>query len=107
MSRNQVIVQFPLTGQWDLETLLEIEQALVGVFAQRHPFAVVDGHDIGQERFNIYIIPKGSWRPAIDRVHALLTHRRALDAAKIVKQLKGSGKFVVVWPEQFSGAFEI
>jgi hypothetical protein len=107
MSRDQVIVQLPVTETTSFDALLGIEEALIQAFAQRNPFAEVDGHDIGQGRFNIFINPTGSWGPVLERVHALLKLRGALNTAKVVKRLKKSGKFVVMWPEQFNGSFEL
>jgi len=107
MSRDQVIVQLPVTEVTSFDSLLSIEESLIQAFAQRNPFAAVDGHDIGQGKFNIFINPTGSWGPVLERVHASLKLRGALSTATVAKRLKKSGKFVVVWPEQFSGRFEL
>jgi hypothetical protein len=105
MTRNQVIVQFPFTEQSSLDSFLELEEAFIKLFAQRSPYAEVDGHDVGQGKFNIFIVPKGSWGPVLERVHGLLKLRGLLDTSMVAKQLKGSGKFVVAWPADFSGEF--
>ena len=47
MTRNQVIVQFPFTEQSSLDSFLELEEAFIKLFAQRDPYAEVDGHDVG------------------------------------------------------------
>lgn len=107
MSRRQVIVQLPVTEATTFDSLLRVEESLIQAFAQPNPFAAVDGHDIGQDRFNIFINPTGSWGPVLERVHASLKLRGALNAATVVKRLEKSGKFVVVWPEHFSGRFEL
>ena len=106
-SRDQVIVQLPVADTTSFDDLLAIEESLIRAFAQRNPFAEVDGHDIGQGRFNIFINPTGSWAPVLERVHASLKLRGALKTAKVVKRMKKSGKYVVVWPEQFVGSFEL
>ncbi|WP_017758002.1 hypothetical protein [Pseudacidovorax intermedius] len=107
MSRDQVIVQLPVTETTNFDALLRIEETLIQAFEQRNPFAEVDGHDIGQGRFNIFIKPTGTWGPVLERVHASLKLRGALNTAMVVKQLKKSGEFVVVWPEKFNGTFEL
>lgn len=84
---------------------MHVEETLIQAFSQNN-FAVVDGHDIGQEKFNIYIVPKDSWGPVIERVIAFLKLQNALNEALVVKQLR-SGKHVVVWPENFCGKFEL
>jgi hypothetical protein len=86
--------------------LIEVEDTLIQAFSQ-NKFAEVDGHDIGQGRFNIYIYPKDTWRPVIERVQAFLKLRGVLNKAIIAKRLKSSDKFVVVWPEPFSGEFQL
>lgn len=107
MTRNQVIVQFPFTEQSSLDSFLELEEAFINLFAQRNPYAEVDGHDVGQGKFNIFIVPKGSWGPVLERVHGLLKLRGLLSTAMVAKQLKGSGKFVVAWPADYSGEFAL
>lgn len=107
MSRDQVIVQLPVSETTSFDALLKIEETLIQAFEQRNPFAEVDGHDIGQGRFNIFINPTGAWAPVLERVHAALKLRGALSTATVVKRLRKSGNFVVVWPERFNGRFEL
>lgn len=106
MSRNQLIVQLPITESTSLDSLLHVEETLVQAFSQ-NSFAEVDGHDIGDGRFNIYIYPTDTWGPVIERVYAFLKLRGVLKTALVVKRLKRSEKHVVVWPEQFKGTFEL
>jgi len=106
MPRNQLIVQLPITASTSLDALLHVEQTLIQAFSQ-NSFAEVDGHDIGQGRFNIFIYPTGTWRPVLERVYAFLKLRGVLKDALVVKRLKTSEKYVVVWPEQFKGTFEL
>src|SRR5439155_22210717 len=96
----QVIVQLPYQTPDDYERLVQIEESLVQAFAQRNPYGEVDGHDVGQGRFNIFIKPTDTWGPVLERVEASLKHRGVLKDALIVKRLK-SEKFVVVWPKDF------
>ena len=106
MSRNQLIVQFRTSEGSDFDKLLHIEETLISAFSQ-NSFAVVDGHDVGEGRFNIYIYPTGAWKPVIERVEAFLKLRGALKDAMIVKRMKVSEKFVVVWPRGFDGTFAL
>lgn len=106
MSRNQLIVQFPVTGSSEFAALMHIEETLIQAFSQNN-FAEVDGHDLGEGKFNIFIFPKSSWGPVIERVQAFLKLRGVLDNALIVKRLKSSGRYVVVWPENHRGAFHL
>jgi hypothetical protein len=106
MSRNQLIVQLPLSEATDFDRLIHIEDTLIQAFSQ-NDFAEVDGHDVGEGRFNIFIYPKSTWGPVIERVEAFLKLRGVLNQALIVKRLKSSEKYVVVWPKDFNGKFEL
>jgi len=106
MPRNQLIVQLPITESTSLDSLLHIEETLIQAFSQ-NSFAVIDGHDIGQSKFNIFIYPTSTWAPVLERVYAFLKLRGVLNDAVVAKRLKTSEKYVVVWPEQFKGAFEL
>ena len=94
------------TESTSLDSLLHVEETLVQAFSQ-NSFAEVDGHDIGDGRFNIYIYPTDTWGPVIERVYAFLKLRGVLKTALVVKRLKTSEEYVVVWPEQFKGTFEL
>ena len=106
MSRNQLIVQLPITESTSLDSLLHVEETLIQAFSQ-NSFAEVDGHDIGQGKFNIFIYPTSTWGPVLERVYAFLKLRGVLNHAVVAKRLKTSEKYVVVWPAQFKGAFEL
>jgi hypothetical protein len=105
MSKNQLIVQLPMTGASDLDALVRIEDTLIQAFEQNR-CAVVDGHDAGQGRFNIFLFPTGAWGPVIDRVKACLKLRGVLSQTVVAKRLK-SERYVVVWPENYVGGFEL
>lgn len=106
MSRNQLIVQLPMADVSDFDALVRVEDTLIQAFEQNR-YAVVDGHDAGQGRFNIFLFPTGSWGPVIERVKAFLKLRGVLDQAVIVKRLKASERYIVVWPENHHGGFEL
>lgn len=106
MSKNLLIVQLPVPGSMDFDSLIHIEETLIQAFTQNN-LAVVDGHDFGEGKFNIFIFPKGSWGPVIERVQAFLKLRGVLGNALIVKRLKFSERYIVVWPEKFSGSFSL
>lgn len=104
MGRNQLIVQFAFHEGADFDALIHIEDALIQAFEQNR-CAVVDGHDLGEGKFNIFLIPRDSWAPVIDRVKAFLKLKGVLSEAVIAKRLKNSGQYVVVWPENYDSAF--
>ncbi len=106
MSKNQLVVQLPVADASDCDALIHVEETLIQAFSQNN-LAEVDGHDIGEGKFNIFIFPKGAWGPVIERVRAFLKLRGVLNKAVIVKRIKSSERYVVVWPEKFSGEFRL
>lgn len=102
MGKNQLIVQLPMAAAADFDTLVGIEDTLIQAFEQNR-YAVVDGHDAGQGRFNIFLFPTGAWGPVIDRVKAFLKLRGVLAQAVIAKRLK-SHRYVVFGPRTTSVA---
>jgi hypothetical protein len=106
LSRNQLIIQLPVGASTNFDSLMHVEETLIQAFSQ-NGLANVDGHDFGQGKFNIFIYPKGAWRPVLERVFAFLKLRGVLSDALVVKRLKSSEKYVVVWPEDFSGTFSL
>ena len=92
-----------------MDRLFKIEETLYRGFGQNtlNKFAIVDGHDIGEGRFNIYIHPKGPWGPVLERVEAYLKLRGALDEAGIAKFHGKTERYQVVWPVGFSGHFKL
>jgi hypothetical protein len=106
MTKNQLIVQLPVTESSDFDALINVEETLIQAFSQNN-LAEVDGHDIGEGKFNIFIFPNGSWGPVIERVQAFLKLRGVLNEALIVKRLKSSERYVVVWPDKYSGEFKL
>jgi hypothetical protein len=105
MSKNRLVVQLPMPSASEFDALVHIEDILIQAFEQNR-YAVVDGHDAGQGRFNIFLFPTGAWGPVIDRVKAFLKLKGVLAQAAIAKRLK-SERYVVVWPEDHVGGFEL
>ena len=106
MARNQLIVQFAYGPPLGPRQWYEIEDVLTQAFAQSSD-GFVDGNDIGQGRFNIFIIPRGSWTAAIERVKAFLKLRGALGSAVIVKLHGKAQRYEVVHPASFQGDFTL
>jgi hypothetical protein len=105
--RNTLIIQFKsddFPETWDF--LIGIEDSLIQLFNQ-NDYGIVDGHDIGQGQMNIFLYPRGSWGPVIDRVEAILKHKGCLNKAIIAKRIGKSGNYHVVFPKNFNGKFEI
>jgi|JI7StandDraft_1071085.scaffolds.fasta_scaffold242617_2 hypothetical protein len=101
--RKVLIIQFAVRAGDTLEAFHAIEDVIVQAFEQNR-FATVDGHDYGEGVFNIFIYPRGAWGPVVERVKAFLKLKGWLDRATIAKGL-ASGKWQVIWPVGYEGAF--
>jgi hypothetical protein len=106
MGKNKVIVQFKAEAQDDLDRLFQIEETLFQAFSQCND-GIVDGHDIGQGKFNIFIHPRKSWGPVLERVEAFLKLRGALADAVIVKFHGKTKRYEVVHPAAHPSGFAL
>lgn len=103
--KKVLVVQFDIQAGDTLERFHAIEDVLTQAFEQNN-HAVVDGHDHGQDRFNIFIHPRGAWGPVIERVRAFLELKGSLNRATIAKGL-ASGRWQVIWPTASTREFEL
>ncbi len=103
---KKVIVQFKMDESSDVDRLFQIEETLFQAFSQCYD-GYVDGHDIGQDKFNIYIHVRGSWTSALERVEAFLKLRGALKEAVVVKFHSKNERYEVVHPSRYVGSFAI
>lgn len=103
---NKVVVQFKTDAAADFDRLLHIEETLLQAFSQCND-GFVDGHDIGQGTFNIFIHVRGSWASVLQRVEAFLKLRGALEAATIVKFHGKTERYQVVHPVTYGGEFAL
>jgi hypothetical protein len=106
MMPNKVIVQFTTTEDTDFDWLLHIEETLIQAF-MLDKSASVDGHDIGQGRFNIFIHLSNGWEPALERVTEALDGLGVLPKALIAKFHGDTEKYEVVRPDSYSGRFAL
>jgi len=106
VSAKKVIVQFPFVDAADLDRWFQIEETLHQAFAQAND-GYVDGHDVGEGRFSIYIHVKSTWGPVLERIDAFLKLRGASGAATVVKFHPNTERYEVVRPVSFAGEFSI
>jgi hypothetical protein len=103
---NKIIVQFALSDDTDFDDLIHIEDTLIlELVADRS--AGVDGHDIGEGRFNIYIHLQGGWEPALGRVLEALKGLNRLGDSAVAKLNGETDAFEVVWPKGYVGKFAL
>jgi hypothetical protein len=101
--KNQLIVQFR-TADTPHERCYALEETLHQAFSQASD-GIVDGHDIGPDRFNVFVIPNRAWGPAIERTLAFLKLKGALGEAVVAKLHGKSGRYEVVHPAGYVGGF--
>ena len=106
MATNKVIVQFRADTPRDLDRLYQVEETLFQAFSQSKD-GIVDGHDIGQGKFNIFINVRSSWSPVLERVHAFLKLRGVLEEAVVVKFHSKSEHYQVVHPSSHPSGFAL
>src|SRR3977135_3028848 len=102
MGESQLAVQFPITDSTDFDSLIHIEDELTLAFVGDKS-AIVDGHDIGQGKFNVFVIPKAPLDSVVDRIKAVLEEIGVLDDATIAHRATSQGGYSVVWPEPHWG----
>lgn len=82
-----------------------LKKLCLGVFQCNDGF--VDGHDVGQGTFNIFIHVRSSWDSVLQRVEAFLKLRGALEDATIVKFRGKTERYQVVHPATYGGEFAL
>jgi L-aminopeptidase/D-esterase-like protein len=102
MARGVLIVQLPGGTVEDLDLRHALEEQLDGALRRNHA-GHVDGGNIGSGTMNIYLFPASVDRAA-QVVLAHLRQRGLLGSAVVVRRTP-TGRYRVLWPEGFSGAY--
>jgi hypothetical protein len=103
---DQVVVQLPLSESTDFDTLISVENGLIELFKDSRG-VVVDGHDIGQGRFNVFIHSDEPWPSILGRIRAFLEFREMLENAVVATRPRDGEKYKVLWPPEYGPAFEL
>jgi len=106
MSRDQLVVQLPVTQTSDFDMLLYVEETLLRSFP-RNDIAEVERHEFSDGRFNVFIFPKGPRQPVIERILAALKLRGVEGMALIAGRLTEHDTYTVVWPEHHGAGFTL
>jgi hypothetical protein len=104
--RDQVVVQLPLSESMDFDALIGIENGLIELFRENRG-VVVDGHDIGRGRFNVYMQSAEPWPSILGRIRAFLEFHEVLERAVVATRPLDGEKYQVVWPSDHEHAFEL
>ena len=104
--KDRVVVQLPLSESMDFDSLISIEDGLIELFKDNRGVDV-DGHDIGQGRFNVFIYSDDPWPSILGRIRAFLEFHGVLEDAVIATRPFEGGKYQVLWPSDYGYAFEL
>lgn len=103
---NKVIVQLTVSEETDFDGLIHVEDALIQAFLKDR-VAEVDGHDIGSDRFNIYIHLSNDWEPTLARVIETLGQLDVLAKVVVAKFHGDTETYEVVHPDPYSRVFAL
>jgi hypothetical protein len=90
----QLVIQFHPAAAVSFDELVRIEDAIA---TQLGESASVDGHDIGAQECNIFILtdnPTGSFQ----RIQKLLQERKPEGTMNVAYRGKGEEDYAVLWP---------
>ena len=105
MAAERLVVQLPVSESTDFDSLIDFENALTLSFL-KDKAAAVDGHEIGQGWFNVFIVPRAAPESIVERVKALLAQMGMLDNALIARRANPHDQYAVIWPDNYRGAFD-
>ncbi len=103
---ERLVVQLPLSESTDFDELIEIENTLTLSFLKDRA-AAMDGHALGDGRFNIFVVPRAASGAVIARIKASLAESGLLDEALIARRTNAQEPYSVVWPHGYRGTFEL
>ena len=106
MAAARLVVQLPVSESTDFDSLLDVENALA-LSLLKDRAAAVDGHQLGQGKFSIFIVPGAAPGTIVDRVRTALAQDGMLDGALIAMQASADDPYSVVWPDNYSGTFAL
>jgi hypothetical protein len=102
---DKLIVQLPINSNTDFDGLIQLEEALIRALSTSRDVEV-DGHDIGEGKFNVFIHLK-TWEPALARVTEALDELQLLPRATVAKFHGETESYEVVRPDSFTGTFAL
>ena len=103
---NKLVVQLPIDSDTDFDSLLHVEETLSRTFGlEGH--AKVDGHEIGDGRFNILIRAPDPAGPTLARITQLLEGLGVLPASVVASFRPATDSYQVVYPSGYAGEFEL
>ena len=100
--KYQLVLQFPMTENFDFDALIELETKLTFELGSEHD---VDGHDFGSGEMNVFIHTNNP-NDAFEKVVALLNDQFT-SSLKAAYRIVGSDQFIWLHPAANEEAFHV
>jgi len=100
--KYQLVLQFPITENFDFDAIIELETKLTFELGSEHG---VDGHDFGSAEMNLFINtnnPDDAFEKAI-----VLVNDQFASTLKAAYRLAGSDQFIWLHPAAHDESFHI
>ena len=102
----QIVLQLPVSESTDFDAMIDIEDGLTRLLETQRGVRV-DRHDIGEGKFNVFILSDQPWQSILGRIRAYLEFRGVLADAVIATRPVDGEKYEVLWPSDYEHAFEL
>ena len=102
-TQYQLVLQFRGDSMPEIDALVELEDQVVEVLGDA---ADVDGHDIGRDEANIFVMtrdPEAAFRKALPVLRSQSSFSGLIAAFRTID----GEAYSVVWPSSFKGAFSV
>ena len=103
---NRLVIQLPIGADTDFDWLLHVEETLTRAFGLDDQ-ADVDGHDMGEGRFNILVRASGPFDAVMARIRTLLQGLGALESARVARFDAATETYQLVHPASYEGEFQL
>jgi hypothetical protein len=103
MMKYQLALQFPGRSGTDYDTLVAIEAALTAALGEG---AEVDGHDVGSDAMNLFIVTDDP-QATFERVKPLLERHELLEWVTAACREVAGDRYTIIWPPDCRKEFRI
>jgi hypothetical protein len=101
--KYQLALQFPGRSATDYDTMVELEAALIAALGET---AEVDGHDVGTDTMNLFIVTDNP-AATFAQVKPVLERHEQLEWATAAYREAEVDRYTVIWPPDWRKEFRI
>ncbi len=94
---EELVVQVRTSDATDFDSLIEFENGLIELFVVNRD-ALVEGHELGPDMFQVFIRPAKPWETVLARLRAFLEFSDFSDDAVVARRSSSTEAYEVVWP---------